>query len=295
MPGLPPPGRLVDIGGRRLHLYEMGSGAPVVALESGIAASHLNWRAVQSEIAKFTRVISYDRAGLGWSDPAPGPLTLDGMAGDLRALLRAAGLPPPYILVGHSFGGLVVRAFARAHPDEVAGVALVDALRPAEWYPLSPEKRRMLGRAIRLSRRGAALARAGVVGWCLRSLLAGSRRTPKWVGAAAAGRGLAVMRRIGGEVAKMPRETWPLVADRWSRPESFLAMAAHLEALPEAARAMDGVPLPEGVPAVVLAPAGAAASDVGGARRIAATGSGHWIHLDEPELVAAAVRELAER
>jgi pimeloyl-ACP methyl ester carboxylesterase len=184
----PPPGRMIDIGGRRLHVYETGQGSPTVLLDAGIAATSLSWRPVQAEIARFTRVASYDRAGLGWSDANSKPLTLSGLVDDLQSLLRVAQLPPPYILVGHSFGGLIVRAFACRHPKDVAGLVLVDAVRPEEWHPLSSGQRRMLARGVRLSRRGATLARMGVVGWCLRSLLAGSRWLPKAVGRAASGR-----------------------------------------------------------------------------------------------------------
>src|SRR5882724_8815219 len=107
----PPPGRLLDIGGRRLHMQESGQGSPVVVLESGIAATSLSWRAIQKEIARFTRVVSYDRAGLGWSDAATGRSTAERLTGDLRALLLAGQLPPLYILVGHSFGALIVRGY----------------------------------------------------------------------------------------------------------------------------------------------------------------------------------------
>src|SRR5438045_7029728 len=154
----PPPGRMIDIGGRRLHVYEAGQGSPTVLLEAGIAATSLSWRPVQNEVARFTRIASYDRAGLGWSDSASKPLTLSGLVNDLQALLKVAQLPPPYVLVGHSFGGLIVRAFAGRNPNEVAGLVLVDAVRPEEWHPLSSEQRRMLERAARLSRRGAMLA-----------------------------------------------------------------------------------------------------------------------------------------
>jgi pimeloyl-ACP methyl ester carboxylesterase len=288
----PPPGRLLDIGGRCLHLHEMGQGSPVVVLESGIAATSLNWRTVQTDIARFTRVVSYDRAGLGWSDPSAGPLTLSSLVDDLHALLLAAKLPPPYILVAHSFGALIVRSYSARYAAEVSGMVLVDPIRTAEWYPLSGQQRKTLARGVRLSRRGAFLARIGIVGWCLRRVLAGSRWLPKTVGGAASGRGLSVMRRLAGEVGKMPREVWPMVAQHWSNPKSFLGMAAHFETLPENAREMSGVaPLP--VPAIVLT-AGSEPERVStNLRHVIAAKSGHWIQLDEPELVAQAVRELA--
>src|SRR5579859_6658823 len=115
----PPPGRMLDVGGRRLHVYETGQGSPTVLLEAGIAATSLSWRPVQDAIARFARVASYDRAGLGWSDAAS-TLTLNQQVDDLHALL--AELPPPYILVGHSFGGLIIRAYASRYPSETAGL-----------------------------------------------------------------------------------------------------------------------------------------------------------------------------
>ncbi len=265
-----------------------------MVLESGIAASSLNWRALQTEIAKFTRVVSYDRAGLGWSDLAPGALTLDSLVEDLHALLLAGGVAPPYVLVGHSFGGLIIRAFARQYPAETSGLILLDAVRTADWSPLSDEKRRTLARGVALSRRGATLARMGIVGWCLRSLMKGSSRLPKVVGGVASGRGLTVMRRIGGEVAKMPPDVWPLIVDHWSQPKSFLGMAAHLESLPAAARVMHSVLAPTGIPVIDFTLPGNPET-CPEAFRIVASKSGHWIHLDEPELVLASIRELVGR
>jgi pimeloyl-ACP methyl ester carboxylesterase len=292
----PPPGRMVDIGGRRLHLQESGQGSPVVVLESGIAASSLSWRAIQGELARFTRVVSYDRAGLGWSDAAATPSTPSRLVEDLRALLQAAHLPPPYILVGHSFGALVVRSYAGRYPDEVAGVVLVDPLSPQEWHPMTEEQRKTLARGVRLSHRGAFLARTGLVGWCLRSLLAGSRWLPKAVGGAASGRGLTVMKRIAGEVGKMPREVWPMVAAHWSSPKSFLGMASHFEALPESARELCGAPPLDGIPVIVLTSGRSSAPALerlsSNMRHRVAEKSGHWVHLDEPELVVEAVRDL---
>src|SRR5207302_2021181 len=146
--------------------------------------------------------------------------------------------------------------FAGRNPNEVAGLVLVDAVRPEEWHPLSSEQRRMLERAARLSRRGAMLARTGIVGWCLRSLLAGSRWLPKAVGGAASGRGLTVMKRIAGEVGKLPREVWPMVAEHWSNPKSFLGMAAHFESLHDSAREISKCPPLDAIPIVILTPFG---------------------------------------
>ena len=133
----PAPGRLIDTGGHKLHLYEAGSGSPAVVLESGISASSLNWRRVQAEVSRFTRVCSYDRAGLGWSDLCQQSCTPSSLAMQLHTLLHNTGIGAPYVLVGHSFGGLIVQAFAHLYPHETAGLVLVDPLDPAEWTPIT--------------------------------------------------------------------------------------------------------------------------------------------------------------
>jgi pimeloyl-ACP methyl ester carboxylesterase len=138
-----PPGQLVDIGGRRIHMLVKGSdtGRPTVILEAGMASFSSNFFWVQSNLAAITRVVAYDRAGLGWSDPAPKPLDAQESARDLRAALQKAGIQGPYVLAGHSYGGLVVRAFADLYPDEVVGMALIDASHPDQWahIPMSRE------------------------------------------------------------------------------------------------------------------------------------------------------------
>jgi pimeloyl-ACP methyl ester carboxylesterase len=124
----PAPGRLVDIGGRRLHLVSAGEGTPVVVIIPALADSVLLWLRVAECTAAVTRVIVYDRAGVGWSDlPPRWRRTPDLMAADLHALLRAAEVPPPYVLAGHSIGGIVARRFHVQHPDEVAGIVLIDS------------------------------------------------------------------------------------------------------------------------------------------------------------------------
>lgn len=116
----------IDIGGRRLHLCCQGAGQPTVILEAGLGDTGATWAAIQPILAQETRVCSYDRAGLGNSDPAPRPRSLTGVVADLRQLLEAAGIAGPYILVGHSLGGQIVRLFAACHPAEVVGFVLID-------------------------------------------------------------------------------------------------------------------------------------------------------------------------
>jgi pimeloyl-ACP methyl ester carboxylesterase len=123
----PPPGRLIDIGGRKLHLLCSGQGSPTVILMAGGGAFSIDWALVQPKIAANTSVCSYDRAGLAWSDPGPVHETVEQTVADLHALLLAAGEKPPYVLVGASIGGIFIRAYQRTFPDEVGGLLFTNS------------------------------------------------------------------------------------------------------------------------------------------------------------------------
>lgn len=125
--GYQPQDMFIDVGQRRLYLSYAGKGLPTVILEGGLGSASKTWASVQPAIAQFTRVCSYDRAGLGQSDPAPTPRTCQDMVDDLHTLLTRAHITPPYILVGHSMGGLNVRLYASQHVNEVVGMILVDS------------------------------------------------------------------------------------------------------------------------------------------------------------------------
>ena len=118
--------KIVDIGSTQLHLRCAGHGTPTVVLDSGLGEGAETWTKVQTQVAMFTRVVAYDRAGVGKSSPGPKPRTSRQMVGELRALLSAAQIAGPYVLVGHSLGGLNIQLYAIEHPDEVAGVVLAD-------------------------------------------------------------------------------------------------------------------------------------------------------------------------
>ena len=123
----PPPGTLVDVGGRRLHIVCEGNGEPAVIFEGSGFGNSLSFSVARAEIAAHTRVCSYDRLGTGWSDPGPDVVSVGVLADDLAALLEGAGLPPPHILVPSSIGGLTVELFARRYPEQVAGLVFLDA------------------------------------------------------------------------------------------------------------------------------------------------------------------------
>jgi len=123
----PLPGKLVDVGGHRLHIHCTGEGSPTVVMDAGGAGSCLDWSLVQPEVARFTRVCTFDRAGLGWSDPGPKPRSSQRIVEELDTLLSNAGIDGPYVMVGQSYGGMNVRLVASQYPDKVAGMILVDA------------------------------------------------------------------------------------------------------------------------------------------------------------------------
>ena len=120
-------GQLIDVGGHRLYLDCEGAGSPAIVMDAGLGGSSLDWLLVQPELARSTTVCTYDRAGMGLSDPGPKPRSPGRNADELHRLLEAGGVEGPYVLVGHSLAGKNLRMFAAAHPEEVAGLVLVDA------------------------------------------------------------------------------------------------------------------------------------------------------------------------
>ncbi len=299
----PAPGRMVAIGGgTRLHVYEMGTPAgPTVILEAGICATSLNWRALQQDLSPFARVVAYDRAGLGWSDAAQPARTPTQLTLELRDMLQAAEIEGPYILVGHSFGCLVMQRFAQLFSDEVAGVVLLDPLRAEEWWPLTEEKARLRRNGLRLARRAHTLARLGIISAGIELYRRGLRRLPRALDAAAAGRQTRAVARVKEQVSKLPRELWDVIARHWSDPKLFRTIIAYLQELPESAREMvEAGPLSH-VPVVIVTgekneivsteSIRAIAHD---ANHIRAEKSGHWVHLDEPQLIVGIIRDMVE-
>ncbi|MGH8220455.1 MAG: alpha/beta fold hydrolase [Steroidobacteraceae bacterium] len=277
----PPPGRLVDIGGRRLHLACLGGGAgPTVVIEQGAGSPSVTWWPVQARVANFARVCTYDRAGYLWSDPvAPGRSLADRVV-DLHTLLDRAELPPPYILVSHSFGGFLARAYARAHPREVAGLVLVDT--PHESTVLQASFLRYL-------RRGARI----------QSVVSGAAR-------------LGLVRLLGRHVPMLLLPDHPAGYALCARPQHPQLLADDLRGL-----LADTAMLSAGAlgslgdrPLIVLThgvpfPGAAAAAEQGwqeGERKLAALSSNselivaarssHMIHVDEPEAVVEAIRRV---
>lgn len=298
----PPPGRMVDVGGHRLHIYSRGSGEPTVVFDAGLPGSVLSWHAIMPELSRLVRTVAYDRAGLGWSDPSPEPRTAESIVEELRRLLDRAGVPPPYILVGHSFAGLTTRLFAARHPEEVAALVLVDPVGPAEWVPLRESERRKLERGAKMCRRAATLGRFGMT-----RLVALLVRLGAFTLARAAMLFITDGARINAPsliapIRNLPPELRSIVYSFWVQPKFYAAMAGQIESLPESAaevlRAGNGL---QGKPVIVISAANAEPLRLAEqiaitrlsahGRHIVARNSGHWVQLDEPELVTGAILE----
>jgi pimeloyl-ACP methyl ester carboxylesterase len=297
------PGALSPVGGHRLHYRCEGTGSPAVVLEAGIAASSLTWSRVQPAIARATRVCSYDRAGLAWSDRASSTRSMPTLVSELRQLLQHGGIPPPYVLVAHSFGALIIRGFARAHPSEVAGLVFVDPLHPEEWCDPTSNQRHMLRGGIFLSRVGALLARLGVVRLGLALLSGGSPGAPRQFSRLFGRDAAALLEHMVSEVQKLPTEVLPAVQAHWSHPKAFRGMWQHLAAMPRCCADLAGDVENFGNTPVVVFSAGArnprwlsadgslAKASTNG-RHIVSPHSGHWVHLDDPEMVVDAIRDV---
>lgn len=158
----PAPGQLVDVGGYRLHLYCLGEGSPTVVLEAGLNDFSVQWTQVQTEIAKFARVCSYDRAGLGWSDRGGLPRSGTAMVLELQKLIENAGIQGPLVLVGHSFGGLLAREYAQAHSGRVVGLVLVDAAHE-DYLERVPQLRPIIAQSAQQFESLALMKRLGLV------------------------------------------------------------------------------------------------------------------------------------
>lgn len=285
--------------GTRIFLCQEGSGQPAVVFEAGIGASSLNWRHIQQAIAGTASPVSYDRAGLGWSGPRSTARTPSVAAAELRDVLQQAGIQAPFVLVGHSFGGLVMRRFAFLHPEEVAAVVLIDPMRPEEWPPFNPGMQANLKIGARLCAVAVPIARFGIARLGLTSLICGSGKVADKLSSIAGENCRYVLRRIRGEIAKMPPESRPELVALWSRPSFYAEMRASLQAIPAMVTEMRPTTPIRDIPVLVLTPGSAVPLSnesllrIGDhARQIIAHQSHHWIHFDEPDLVISSIVEM---
>jgi pimeloyl-ACP methyl ester carboxylesterase len=277
----PVPGVLVNIGDRSLHLNCKGEGKPSVILDSGLGGNSLDWSRVQPTISGHTQVCAYDRAGYGWSEPGPLPRTSDRIADELHILLKTAGIEGPYVLVGHSFGGYNVRMFASHYPDETAGLILVDAAHEDQFR--------------RFKKDGIIQSTAG----SRYSAISGPR-VP----------------------ANLPEDIQQVARSLVTTAGAFMALQGEMQSFSDSAEIVKASrPLPD-VPYVVITrgqrvypptPKGDQMAAIwrelqddlairtsyhqsdAGVSHLVAKNAGHYVHLDEPDIVIDAIRNVVEK
>lgn len=269
-----PPGRLVDLGGYRMHIHCEGTGSPTVILDAGLGDWSSHWTSVQNLVKTETRVCSYDRAGYGWSDPGPRPRDSQRIATELHSLLEKAAIAPPYLLVGHSFGGINMRLFASIYPGETAGLVLVDASHPDSL----PYSRNAFG-----------------------------------TGPASTSNQLMVTHYVEREEKTYPPEAAPAMQDRLLRTKASVTSRGEYRALGNSVKELsESRPLGE-IPLAVVSrgkrewPAGEEGDQKEKSwqaqqlelsrlsplsRFVVAEHSGHHVHIDQPDLVAHIVHDM---
>lgn len=271
----PPPGQLVDVGGHRLHIHCIGTGSPTVVIDAGLTDWSTSWGFVQQEVAKTTQVCTYDRAGMGWSEPGPLPRDAAHFAKELHTLLQNANVPGPYVMVGHSLGGAAVRVFVGEYASEVTGVVLIDSMNPGQitqphiqaQVQADPESQPFSGEA--------TLARFGI-----------ARLLVKF-----------------GNYPNVPEEAYyPL----YIRPQSLQTSANELRGLPASLAQISAVKTFGDLPLIVLT---ARLNDEPGwpewqtellqlssnSQQLFAEHSGHTIQFDEPEAAVAAILQMVQQ
>jgi len=301
----PPPGRLVDVGGHRLHLLESGSSDLTIVFEAGLMSTVLSWSNLQRELAQSYRVISYDRAGLGWSDLGPMPRTADRIVDELHALLQEAAIAPPYILVGHSFGGLTMPLFAARFPDETAGMVLVDPVVPAEWNPPSEHARKLTRIGAQVCRRAALLSRIGLIRFVAFLLTTRAAKVAAHLVRLISRGAPAESGSVSSPwFAALPANERTMASVFWVQEKFAQTIASQLENLPVSAAQIAERDSVRDKPVVILsartAPerrreehaAAAARAPLGS--HVIAEKSNHWIMQDEPELVIRAIERVVE-
>jgi pimeloyl-ACP methyl ester carboxylesterase len=264
----------------------------------------LSWSELLHSLAGSFRVVSYDRAGLGWSDIGPMPRTANRIVDELHTLLQRAAIPPPYVLVGHSFGGLTMPLFAARFPDEVAGMVLVDPVVPAEWNPPSEHDLKMTRIGAKICRRAAILARFGLIRFVGFLLTTGVKTV--------AARLVRLISRgspaESGTVsspwfAALPANEKTMASVFWIQPKFALTIASQLENLPASAASIGRFANFCDKPVVILsartaserrrAEHAAIAGQLPQGEHVLAGNSNHWIMQEDPELVIRAIEKVA--
>lgn len=273
-----PSGRLVDVGGHRMHIDCRGVGSPTVVMDAGLGGAFLDWSLVQPALQATTRVCVYDRAGMGWSEPVAGPRTPSRLATELHALLATAGESGPYVLVGHSLAGKNVRLFARTFPQEVQGMVLVDARSEIIDQHMSVDDTAGFNAALKGQAITYSLARHVGLARLVGGALIGEPLVP-----AATAREMALLQTDAAAIDETYREGIARASDDdvlagqtlGALPLVVIAAEANMSSLPGWAGAQEAL----------------AHLSING-RLVVAKGSGHYVQLERPDLVTTAIKQV---
>lgn len=298
-----PPGRMVSIGTHQLHVLTAGSGVPSVVFEAALGASSISWALVQPKIAEMTGTCSYDRAGMGFSERGPEPRTAERIVEEMHAVLEAAEVPKPYLLVGHSYGGMTCRLFAAQYPNEVVGLVLLDPAEPHSWSSPSEQQRRKLWAGALLARQGALVARLGIARATAALVRLGAHRAARATAVAMSGGLLAGNTdRLIAPIDRVPADLRPVAAGFWIQPRFYQSLASQIRFMPESAAQVAATSILPNLPLTVLSAASLPAAEMEQnkilasksrrGRHLVVPGSGHWIQLDQPGFVIRAISEM---
>lgn len=287
----PPIGQMVDVGGYKLHLYCQGTGSPTVVMDAGTGTTGLYWSLVQPEVAKSVRTCVYDRAGYGWSEQSPQPRSISTMVNELHSLLSNANIPGPYVLVGHSLGGIIIRHYARSHPQDVVGMVLVDSAQERQFQRFPEEIVAATNKGLAQSRRLELLVATGLPALNPAQVPLESKLP---VAAAEAYRALVLanpnhLATLRGEIQALERGDTEPVETLGDLP---LIVLSHGHFDPETMGADISTEVANQYEKAwqELQIELAALSSEG--KRIVAEQSGHNIHLEQPQLVISAIQEI---
>jgi len=282
--------------GIRLHVADQGKGAPAIVFLHGWGASTRTWEHVIAALPPGYRTVAIDQRGWGSSDHPASGYSLAELADDTEGAIKALGLER-YILVGHSFGGLVMQRFALEYPRDVAGVILLDPMRTDEWPPVNAARHATVARAQRFTAYGSNVARFGITRLAARSHFCRSARLSGFLIRLAGAKGEYLADRLNTEIGKMAPQVRPSIAAHWSAPRFYRGLLAHLSAVPATVTEMHQTDPIRAMPVVVVTPGSSIPiqdmSKFGPqSRQVIAENSQHWIHLDEPDIVLDAIRAM---
>lgn len=274
-----PPGQLIDVNGRNMHINCIGNKSPSIILDSGAGGFSLEWRNIQKSLSQYARVCAYDRAGYGWSDMGLLPRTTKRITHELHALLQNAGIHGPYILVGHSFGGFTAQYFARNFGDEIAGIVLIDSSHEEQVYRLPENGKDVVRRSLHQDRSNIVTKSVIHEHYPEEEAAVAQQLMTRWSA-------LLTWREEMANYALSSRE----LRDVYYKP----ILEIPIVVLSRGKRVWPDTPYGDAMEATWKELQDELSYLNGNSTHIIAENSGHLIHLDEPELVVDAIHDVLD-